>query len=350
MPDLVDDALAICAVPAPTGAEDARGALVRDRLRDAGLKPKRDAVGNITARIGGVGAAVVVAAHLDTVFSAETPLDPVRDGDVLRGPGIGDNAVAVAALLALARSLGSVRPAVPILLAATVGEEGRGDLRGMRALLDEEDVAAVIAVEGHGVECLVTAAVGSARFEAVHRGPGGHSWGDQGRPSALHSLFDAGLHALEVAAPAVVNIGVAGGGTTVNTIAAEARLEIDLRSEDEEVLEGAADRVVEALGQAPEGIETRVRPIGRRPGGRLPYDHPLLRAARRARAAAGLPEATEEAASTDANAALGRGLPALTVGLTSGDNVHRPDEWIRIEPLAQGYDALERLVRAAARA
>jgi acetylornithine deacetylase/succinyl-diaminopimelate desuccinylase-like protein len=341
---LVRDTLEICAIPAPTFAEEERAVAFAERLRATSLPVRRDAAGNVLARVGGPGPALLVAAHLDTVFPAETPLAPHRDGDVLRGPGIGDNAAALAAVLHLARRLVDASPTMPVVLAATVGEEGRGDLRGIRAVLDEEPTAAVVAVEGHGIDSLITAGVGSARFEAIHRGPGGHSWGDRGRASAVHSLLAAALRAVDVARPVAANIGVIGGGTSINTIAAEARLEIDLRSEDDGGLEAAARRVAAALREAPRDIEAEVRAIGRRGAGRLPPDHALLRAARAARAAVGLLPAREESASTDANAAYARGIPAITVGVTSGDNVHRTDEWIRIGPLARGVGALEHLV------
>ncbi len=301
------------------------------------------------ARVGGAGPAIVVAAHLDTVFPAGTPLEPVREGDVLRGPGIGDNAIALAALLSLARDLaGGPAPGRPVLLAATVGEEGLGDLRGVRALLDAEDTACLIALEGHGVDSLTTGGVASARIAARYTGPGGHSWSDRGRPSAVHALVGAAAAALAVAPPAQANIGVVEGGIAVNAIAGDARLELDLRSDDDRVVEAAQARARAALAAVPDGIEAHVECVGRRPGGQLEADHPLLLAAREARERAGLPAATEETASTDANAALGRGIPALALGISRGGGTHRPDEWIELPPAAGGIEAARLLVRALA--
>jgi tripeptide aminopeptidase len=345
--DVIRDALEVCAVPAPTGAEQQRAVTVAGRLAAVGLAPWIDAAGNVLARVGAPDAdAVVVAAHLDTVFAATTPLAPRRDGNRLFGPGIGDNAVAVAALIELGRSLQATRrdPPVAVLLAATVGEEGLGDLRGIRAVLDEHTACAVIAVEGHGIDSVVTRGVASARFVVTITGPGGHSWRDRDRPSALHALFDAARRVIDAAGPVAVNIGVARGGTSVNTVAAEAQMEIDLRSLDEQSLEAAVLRIRDALATAPAGLGIVVRAAGRRPGGGLRPGDPLLTALQRARADAGLPAAIEDAASTDANAAFAAEIPALAIGLTRGGGTHRTDEWIDLAPLARGVETLLRLV------
>jgi tripeptide aminopeptidase len=343
------DALDLCAIPAPTFAEAARAAEMARRLAAAGLAPRHDAVGNVLARVGGPGPAIVVAAHLDTVFPADTPLDPVRDGELLRGPGIGDNAIALAALLVLARDLAAGSSLEqPVLLAATVGEEGLGDLRGARAVLDGEETACLIALEGHGVDSLTVGGVASARLAARYTGPGGHSWSDRGRPSAVHALVSAAAAAIAVAAPAHANVGVVRGGLAVNAIAGDARLELDLRSEDDAVVEAALARCRAALATVPAGVDAQVELVGRRPGGRLDADHPLLRAARAARERAGLAPAVEETASTDANAALGRGIPALALGISRGGGTHRTDEWIELAPAAQGIQAVRELVRALA--
>jgi acetylornithine deacetylase/succinyl-diaminopimelate desuccinylase-like protein len=339
---VVADALRICAVAAPTSDEAARAALVADLLRGAGAAPRIDGTGNVVARFGPAqGAAAVVAAHLDTVFDASTPLDPHRDGDVLRGPGIGDDSLAVAALVHLARRL-APGPAHPVVLAATVGEEGLGDLRGARALLDEVECAAFVALEGHGLESIQVAGIGSARLLATAREAGGHSWGDRGTPSAVHALVRA-LHAgLRAAGRGHMNIGVVRGGTSINTIAAEAEAEIDLRDADDAVLERRAAAVTGALAAA--GVS--VRQVGRRPAGGTEPDHPLVAAARAARAAAGLPPAEENASSTDANAAMARGIPAICVSLTDGANAHRVDEHVELGPLPAGLAAVEHLVDA----
>jgi acetylornithine deacetylase/succinyl-diaminopimelate desuccinylase-like protein len=344
--DLVRDTLALCAIPAPTFAEEPRAAAVAELLRDGGLEPDRDDVGNVLARVGGDGPAVVVAAHLDTVFPAGTACEPRRERGRLYGPGIGDNCVALATLIDLGRLLARARraPAMPVLLVATVGEEGLGDLRGIRAVLDGHDVSAVVALEGHGVDSVVTVGIASARYVVTYRGPGGHSWRDRDRPSAVHALFEAGRAAVAEGAPAHVNVGVVQGGLSVNSIASEARMEIDVRAETDDVVDAACDRIEHALHQVPRGIDADIVQAGRRPGGRLPPGHALLREVRRARTRAGLNPAREDAASTDANAALARAIPAITLGLTRGAGIHREDEWIELAPLQGGAATVFHLV------
>jgi acetylornithine deacetylase/succinyl-diaminopimelate desuccinylase-like protein len=322
-----------------------------ERLAAAGAVPRMDAAGNVLARFGPArGPVAVVAAHLDTVFPAGTPLEPRAEAGRLHGPGIGDDCLGLAALLDLARTLASSEPpAHAILLAATVGEEGVGDLRGARAVLDDHDCDAFVAVEGHGRDTLQVAGIGSARLRARFTAAGGHSWGDRGSPSAVHALLVAGAAAVAAAGDAHVNVGVVSGGTSINTIAAGAEAEIDLRAAAEDELARTRAHVVAALHAAtPEGVTVEVEPIGRRPAGATPPGHPLLAAARAARRAAGLPPADENASSTDANAALGRGVPAVGLGLTHGANAHRLDEHVELEPLQGGLAALDELVHALA--
>jgi acetylornithine deacetylase/succinyl-diaminopimelate desuccinylase-like protein len=344
---LVADALEICAVAAPTFAEGRRAALVATKLAAAtGSAPVADPAGNLIVRFGAAdGPAAIVAAHLDTVFDAATPLEPARDGDMLRGPGIGDDSLAVAALVHLAKRL-AARPAPshPIVLAATVGEEGLGDLLGARALLDGVDCDAFVALEGHGLDSIQVSGIGSARLIATATGPGGHSWGDRGRPSAVHALVVGLQRALAAAGGGHVNVGVIRGGTSINTIAATAEAEIDLRDADDAVLGQRTAAVEAALAAA--GLH--VRRVGRRPGGATDPDHPLLNATRAARAAAGLRPAEEAASSTDANAALGRGIAAVCVSLTHGAGAHTLDEHVELGPLPSGVRALELLVDALA--
>lgn len=315
------------------------------KLRAAGAAPATDATGNVLARFGpSGGSAAVVAAHLDTVFGPGVDVRATRDGDVMRGPGIGDDALAVAALIHTAGRLAAAPPAHPVVLAATVGEEGLGDLRGARAVLDAVACDAFVALEGHGIEAIQTAGIASARLVAVASGPGGHSWGDRGRGSAVHALVHALHDALAAAGDGHINVGVVRGGTSINTIAAGAEAEIDLRDADDARL----DRRVAAVEVALRDHGVEVRHVGRRPGGRTAEDHPLIAAVRAARAAAGLPAAEEHASSTDANAALGRGIPAVCVSLTRGAGAHTLDEHIELAPLGQGVAALDALVDALA--
>jgi tripeptide aminopeptidase len=343
---VVDDTRRICAMPAPPFGEGPRAELVAWMLGEAGAPARIDETGNVIAPLGGEAPdTVVFAAHLDTVFAAGTEI-ALEEGDGrLAAPGVGDNSVAVAALVHLARHLRDRPLDRPVALVATVGEEGLGDLRGAKALLDETPVGAFVAVEGQMLEAIKLAGVGSIRLRVTVRGPGGHPWADRGTPSAVHGLVDlvAGVLAEAHGAEVVLNVGVIRGGTVINAIAGEACAEIDLRAEDDGALRAVAARVQEVLAWTPDGLEVTVEPIGRRPGGRIAPDHPLVAAARRARERAGLPPAEEGASSTDANAAYGRGIPAITVGVTTGGNAHRLDEYIDLAPLGPGLAALEAL-------
>jgi acetylornithine deacetylase/succinyl-diaminopimelate desuccinylase-like protein len=344
---VIEDTRRICAMPAPPFAEGPRAELVAFLLGEIGVAARIDDTGNVIAAPGGAEGpdAVVFAAHLDTVFAEGTEIAFAEGDGRLAAPGVGDNSIAVAALLHLARHLRGRTVTRPVVLAATVGEEGLGDLRGAKALLDDLDIGAFIAVEGQMLDAIKTAGVGSVRLRVTVRGPGGHPWSDRGTPSALHHLVDllAGALGEAHAAGIVLNVGVVRGGTVINAIAGEASAELDLRSEDDGLLRGTAARVEEVLAWSPDGLEVAVEPLGRRPGGRVAPDHPLVAAARRARERAGLPPAEEGASSTDANAAYGRGIPAITVGVTTGGNAHRLDEYIDLGPVAKGLAALEAL-------
>lgn len=348
----VEDAQRICAVAAPTFAEGPRGELVAALLAEAGAPAvETDGVGNVIAKFGpadpGDGATPPVAyvAHLDTVFAAGTEIAFRRDGDRLFAPGIGDNSLGVAGLLHLARHLRDRPLRRPAWLVASVGEEGLGDLRGAKALVADHAPAAFVAVEGTMVESIVVGAVGSLRFRVTVRGAGGHAWGDRGAPSAVHALvrmLAAALDAVPTDRDDVAfNVGTIEGGTTVNTIAAEASALLDLRCGDDDALRAIADDVRAALHA--DGVTVEVAQLGHRPGGALAAGHPLLDCARRAREQAGLPPAAEIASSTDANAAHGAGVPAITVGLTTGGNVHRVDEYLDLTPIAGGLQALTAL-------
>lgn len=342
---LAEDAVDLCAIPAPTFAEGPRARELARRLQDAGAEPIDDAVGNVIVRIGGAGPALAVCAHLDTVFGADVALDVRRDGPMLHGPGIGDNALGLAGLLHLARRLCERPTATPVLLVGTVGEEGLGDLRGAAAVVDREPLTGLLALEGHGLDSIAIGGVGSVRLRATYRGAGGHPWSDRGRGSATHAAVAAADRAIAAAAPAMVNIGTIKGGETINAIAEHAELAIDLRHPDPVLLARTEDRVLRALRAAlPRGVEAEIEEIGRRPGGRT-GDRRMVAAAQRARQSAGLGRAWEHDASTDANAAIGRGIPALTLGISRGGNAHRRDEWIALPPAARGLLAVESLVR-----
>ena len=344
---LLADTVEICAIPAPTLAEAERAEHVRARFEAAGVGATIDEVGNVVARVGAGGNPLVVAAHLDTVFGAATPIGAARDGNRLVGAGIGDNSLGLAALLLLARRLAGSEPGIPLALVATVGEEGEGDLRGARHVVAELEPRAFVALEGHGRDELITGGIGSVRYAVTYRTDGGHSWHDRGRPSAVHVLLERGDRLVRELGGRHVNIGTVEGGTSINTIAAQARCTIDCRDESDTRLAETAELLESVLTDVPDGVACELERIGQRPAGTTPADEPLLELARRARVDAGLEAAAEVASSTDANIAMSRGIPAVTVGLTVGHGAHTPGEWIEIPPLRAGAAAALGLVAAA---
>lgn len=354
---------ALSAVPAPTGAEGLRATRVAELLREAGLASvKIDAAGNVLGCLPGAGsgdpgAPVVLAAHLDTVFGPEVDVAVQRRGARLEGPGISDNARGLAALVALAEACvrGRVEPQRPILFAATVGEEGAGDLRGVKHLLNgkltTDDASfprpfAFIALDGAGVERIAHRALGSKRYRATYRGPGGHSWAAFGvaNPATAVGLAATALADLPTQhAPrttcAVVRLG---GGTGLNSIPQEAWLDLDLRSEDPHALTELDGRVRAALAHAKDAEDRRrtagtpplqldVQLLGDRPSGLTPRTHPLVQAALAATRAVGK-EGELVAASTDANVPIALGIPAIALGAggKAGD-AHLTTEWYENE-------------------
>ena len=345
-------ARSICEVPAPPFDEGRRASFVAELWRAAGLEPRIDAIGNVLADVpGGRGARVVLAAHLDTVFEAGTDVTVREKAGRWYAPGLGDNSSSLGVLTATAEAIdaGVLSQRPRLLLAATVGEEGLGDLRGAKALVADlrGEVDAFIAVDGH-LGGVVDQGVGSVRFEARLSGPGGHSWGDYGAPSALHALGDV-IHALtrmEVTRVprSSVNVGVARGGTTVNAIAEEATCTVDLRSVDAEALRrlaADAERRMRSVARR-HGVAVEVRRVGDRPaasGG----NEALVALAEQALRSVGV-EPQRSASSTDANAAMAAGLPALCFGVDRGGDAHRAGEWIEPASLDEGMLALRELL------
>jgi tripeptide aminopeptidase len=344
---VLEQARQICAVPAPLLGEDERARFVTGLFAQAGTATRRDAVGNVIASFGPAGEpAAVFAAHLDTVFPAETPIEFHEDSDRVSAPGLGDNSLGVAALIHLARFLATQPPQRAVALVATVGEEGLGDLRGAKALVEHLACRAFIAVEGQMLDAITVAGVGSVRLRVTIAGPGGHPWSNRDHANAAHALIARlGAAIAELDWPELaLNVNVLKAGTAINVLPDSATAEIDLRCEDGDRLKAAAARLTEVVSGEDPQLRVTVEQLGHRPGGRIADDDPLLAAARRARAAAGLAPAHEQASSTDANAAHGRGIPAITVGVSTGGNAHRLDDYVDVAPIAGGLRSLEALV------
>jgi acetylornithine deacetylase/succinyl-diaminopimelate desuccinylase-like protein len=352
---LLDLACAIQQIPAPTFHEQARAAFVRDQFLALDLREVEvDDLGNVYGkRPGGSARPVLITAHTDTVFPLDMPLTLSRTPERITGPGIGDNALGVAGLCALAQAVNGESLPGDLCLAANVGEEGLGDLRGMRRVIERwgQQVGAIIVLEGMALGYIQCGGIGVRRYRLSARAEGGHSWLHFGRPSAIHALVRLGAHITDLVVPrtpkTTFNIGVIGGGTSINTIAREASLELDLRSEDPATLSALAARVEElAASFNSAGAQIEARLIGRRPSGVIARDHPLIQLAVRAAREADLPH-TFENGSTDANLPLSLGLPCVSVGLAYGGNAHRPDEYIETRDLDKGWQAFVQTVRGA---
>lgn len=345
---IADEAIRICEIPAPTFDEGERAKYVRGRFEALGLEDVTiDAAGNVRGRRPGTGAGpdLAMAAHLDTVFPRETNVKVRREGSRLLAPGIGDNSVAIAALLAMVEALNAagVKTGGDLDLASNTCEEGLGNLKGMRAFMaDVKDrVAAAIAVEGMKVNRIIHVAVGSRRYKVIYTARGGHSWGHFGSPSAIHILGRAiaDISRLEVLTDpkTTYNVGVIHGGTTVNTIAAEADMLVDMRSIDAGSLATLEKRVLDIVERsAREGDgQVKLELVGDRPAGAIPADHPVVQTCLAVHQALGLTTFTEPG-STDHNVPLSMGLPGVCISITEGANEHRLDEYIETGPIPTG--------------
>ena len=346
--DILRTQVALSEIPSPTGSEEARGREVARIMRGLGLRVRVDEVGNVIGRRAGSngGAPIVVCAHLDTVFPAGTDVSVRKDGDRLIGPGIGDNARGLAAMLALAKVLDgdTLRAEHPVDFVATVGEEALGDLRGAKHFFanDGRNAAAAIMLDGPGDERVVHRAVGSRRYRVLFAGPGGHSWSAYGLPNPLHAAGNAAAMLSAVSIPAeprtTLTVARIEGGLSINAIPSGATMEIDLRSVSQPMLDRldrevhaiidaatAQENVRRARGTAP--LRVTIESLGDRPGGETPAAHPLVSAAIDATRLVGR-EPELGAASTDANAPIALGIPAVALGAGGrGGDAHTAQEW-----------------------
>jgi tripeptide aminopeptidase len=342
-------------IPAPPFGESARGEWLAERFREVGLDDVRiDDVGNVFGTHPGFGKRyVALSAHIDTVFPANTPLNIRQQGSRIYGPGVSDNGAGVAAMLGIASLLRAVRVrhALPFVFIGNVGEEGEGDLRGMRHIFStprwKDSIAYSLVLDGAGADTIVAEALGSRRFEVIVRGPGGHSWSDFGAPNPIVILAKAidAFHATPVpnAPKTTFNIGVIRGGTSVNSIPESASMKVDIRSTSmaemerlEQALRLALNRAVEDETMAAEmrsssqkrpGVSCEVVFIGNRPAGELQAGARILQVVRAVDAQ--LSNAAQiQRASTDANVPLSLGLEAVAIGGGgSGGGAHTLQEW-----------------------
>jgi len=358
---ILDMVIRIQQIPAPTFQEAARADYVYRQFIDLGLEDvTQDDLHNVYGRLPGRAAdepPLVVSAHTDTVFAADTDLAVRREDKRLYGPGIADNSLGVAGLLMTAATMREMAqpPYRDIWFVANVCEEGLGDLNGMRAVVERfGSVAGYIVVEGGLFGRICHQAIGVRRFRIDVETPGGHSWGAFGNPSAIHVLGHIISAIDSLAVPAepktTYNVGVIEGGTTINSIAGRAHLLLDLRSESPEALEklvGQVEAIVAEYGKEAD-VDVHISTIGNRPAGNLSREHPLVQAATNALLQVGAGKRIEyTTGSTDANIPLSHGWPTVCIGLTESANAHRPDEYLEVADIPAGLGQLLLLVLSA---
>jgi tripeptide aminopeptidase len=337
---------AIVVIPAPPFKEQARAADYVKRLAALGLKGARiDKEGNVIAvRPGtGNGPKLVVSAHLDTVFPEDTDLTVTEKDGKLYAPGIGDDTRGLVELLSMIRAFNAtgIKTVGDIYFVGTVGEEGLGDLRGVKALFrDHKDLDGFISIDGPQTGRITYLAVGSHRYRATFKGPGGHSFSAFGLPSAIHAMGRAIAKISDLQTPkqpkTTFTVGTVRGGISVNSIADEAVMEVDMRSVEnapllkleEAILKAIKDAVAEENARwGSEKLRVDLKLVGDRPAGVQPPDSPIMHALLLATRAVGVQPVLEQAASTDSNLPISLGIPAVTVGRGGRtENQHSPGE------------------------
>jgi acetylornithine deacetylase/succinyl-diaminopimelate desuccinylase-like protein len=354
---LLELAIQIQQVPAPTFDETLRGTFILQKLQAEGgplTDIQTDTAGNVLARLpgSGLGPPLVISAHMDTVFPLNTMLTLSREHGRVYGAGIGDNSMGVAGLFGVMWALREHGIQLPgdIWFAANTGEEGLGDLRGMKAIVERFGATpkAYLILEGMALGHIYHKAVGVQRFKINIHTQGGHSWTDYGQPSAIHEISGLITEISSIKLPAhphtTLNIGRISGGTSINTIAADAWLELDLRSEEQ----GSLSQLVAQVEKLAEtvrkrGISMDMVSIGQRPSGEIHIEHPVIRLAQTCLREQGL-EPVMTIGSTDANIPLSKGYPALVLGLTRGGGAHTIHEFIETQPIKQGLDHIVNFV------
>jgi len=366
---VIDLAIEIQQIAAPTFHEGKRAEFVRGLFEREGLSDVMvDEVGNVYGRLtidNGQSAKrkpFIISAHLDTVFPLEMDLSVRREADKVYGIGIGDNSMGVAALIGLIWMLTSASPlaSLPqgegkrdVWFVANTGEEGLGDLRGMKAVVErfEKDVLAYLVLEGMALGHIYHRAVGVKRYKITAKTKGGHSWSDYGQLSAIHELSKLIVELTSLELPkeprTTMNVGKISGGTSINVIAPEAWIELDLRSEGQAELEQLIVSVEKMIRDANQpGLNVEAEVIGQRPAGELDSNHPLIKLAEECIRELGL-ESILTTGSTDANIPLSKGYPALVLGITTGGGAHTKEEFINVEPVRLGLEQLVRFVTQA---
>lgn len=347
----INTAITIQQIPSPTFLEEKRAQYVADQFRALGLTDVSiDDVYNVYGLLKGeqTGKALMISAHTDTVFPMDTDLTVKHTDDLIYGVGLGDNSLGVAGLLFLIEFLNTqaITPPCDIWFVAPSREEGLGDLGGMKAAFErlQADIKAVINLEGMAFGFVYNGGIAVRRLHIVTSAEGGHSWLQFGRPSAVHNLMAIGAKIATIKPPThprtTYNIGMVQGGHSINSIATEAGMWLDLRSESSDELAKLEHHVRQIVSHSvQDGVQFEIKLVGDRPAGRIADDHPLVQMALGALAHVGM-TGSLETGSTDGNVPLAAGCPAVTIGLGRGGNAHRLDEYIDPKPLADGLRQL----------
>jgi tripeptide aminopeptidase len=344
-----DQQVRITEIPAPPFQEAARASVVKTLLAESGLNVQIDKTGNVIGELPGANdkEIVMLTAHLDTVFPPGTDVKVRRDGERLSAPGISDNGTGLAALVSIARAIqeSKIKPRRTILFVADVGEEGEGNLRGMRALVEtyRTRLKAALVLDGSGTDHVTTKALASRRLEVLIIGPGGHSWSDFGMPNPINALVRGSIRFINTKVPAnprtTFNLGQIEGGTSVNSIPYDAKLKVDIRSESEDELgklesalresisAGVRDEMESSRDRTKGKLDWKIDVLGTRPGGELSANSPLLAALRAADDYVSN-QSRIERSSTDANIPLANGIDAISIGAGgTGGGAHSLQEW-----------------------
>jgi acetylornithine deacetylase/succinyl-diaminopimelate desuccinylase-like protein len=341
----------ITEIPAPPYKEKVRAEYYLKRFQELGFKDASiDTEGNVIALRKGSGGGrpkLVVAAHLDTVFPEGTDVAVKEKDGVILAPGIGDDSRGLAALLSLIKSINGngIATVGDVMFVGTVGEEELGNLRGVKALFrDHADIDGFISIDGLGITRVVNQATGSHRYEMIFKGPGGHSFQEFGLPSAIHAMGRAIAKISDLQTPAdpktTFTVGTVGGGTSVNAIAGDARMAVDMRSNSTEELLKLEARLLDLVKQAvaeenarwkSDKLSVEIKLIGDRPAGIVALDSPIVQATQRAVSVITRgPRVTFAGSSTDSNLAMSQGIPAVTIGGGGeGGNWHSRNEWYK---------------------
>lgn len=349
---VIDQAIDIQQIAAPTFDEAERATYVKAEFAHFGLEDIQvDDMFNVCGVFPGQlrdAPGVMIAAHTDTVFPAETDLKVQRESKVIYGPGLGDNSLGVAALLGVLHHWRheGIEPLCDVWFVATSREEGLGDLGGMRVAYDTlgDKIGAVINLEGLALGHVYNGGIAVRRLHITAKTDGGHSWTHFGRPSAIHGIMNLGAKITHIEVQksprTTYNIGIVDGGQSINSIAAEASLWLDMRAETKEALAHLEQQVQAAIAEVThDELQFAVEVVGDRPAGMIEENHPLVQMAMSALRMAHV-QGSLQAGSTDGNVPLSHGCPTVTIGITRGGNAHRVDEYIETQPVAAGMKQL----------